>query len=67
MRKGNRGGARKGAGRKPAQPGEVRRNRVVVMLIDSDFDALKRIAAERDLALGTVAHEVLTKWLRRRP
>jgi hypothetical protein len=35
--KGRRGGPRKGAGRKPEQEGEPRRNRVVVLLTDAEF------------------------------
>ncbi len=66
VRKGKRGGARKGAGRKPAEPGSVRRNRVVVLLVDADFEALQRQAAQRDVPVGTMAHELLSKALRRR-
>ncbi|HME69956.1 MAG TPA: hypothetical protein VKM54_08815 [Myxococcota bacterium] len=54
-----------------AEAGSVRRNRVVVMLVvmlvDSDFDVLRRMADEQDLPVGRVAHEILSRALRRRP
>jgi hypothetical protein len=61
-RRGNWGGARQGAGR-PRQE-EQRRNRVVLLLTDSEFKLLREHAASRPL--GPVAREVLTWSLRRR-
>ena len=66
VKKGTRGGARKGAGRKPAQPGGARRNRVVVLLTDEQLEALQRLAEEEFLPTGTVAYQLLARVLMRR-
>ena len=59
------GGPRRGSGRKSAVPGEIRRNRVAVMLTDTELATLHRLAESRELPLGTVAYELLSKELRR--
>lgn len=59
------GGPRRGSGRKPAVPGEIRRNRVAVLLTDAELAVLHRLAESRELPLGTVAYELLSKGLRR--
>jgi hypothetical protein len=54
-------------GGRPPLPVEVaRRNRVVVMVTDGELTALRRLARERGVAPGTLAHEVLARVLRRR-
>ena len=60
-RGGPRGGGRP---RKPEQ--EVRRNRVVVMLTDQEFQTLRRLAKESKLPFGTVAYQIMGRSLRRR-
>lgn len=60
------GGPRKGAGRPPSLPEEVRRNRLVITLTDGEVAKLRKLAAERDLPLGTAAHEFVARALRRR-
>lgn len=52
-------------GRPPAPPEQVRRNRVVVMLTDAELAALHRVADAAARPLGTVAHELLTRALRK--
>jgi len=59
------GGPRKGAGRK-ATAGQVRRNRVVVMLTDAELAKLHRWAEEKDLPLGSIAYEIVGRALARR-
>ena len=63
--KGGWGGPRRGSGRKPVIAGEIRRNRVAVMLTDAEWSTLTRLADKRELPLGTVAYELLSKGLRR--
>lgn len=69
MRKGMWGGPRKGAGRPPGTgtgpSAESRRNRVVVMLADAELKALRDIAAEDDLPVGTAAYAILARTLKR--
>ena len=65
VKRGTWGGPRKGSGRK-ATPGEVRRNRVVVMLTDAELAKLHRWAEQKDLPLGTVAYQVVARALARR-
>jgi len=52
-------------GRPPKPPEQVRRNRLVVMLTDAELDAIQTLAAKRGVPQGTIAHEVLTRALRR--
>lgn len=69
-KKGKVGGPRKGAGRPPGTgPGpspNARRNRVVVMLSDSEFTKLTKLADVKDLPLGTTAYEFVARALKRR-
>ncbi len=65
-RTGRWGGPRRGAGRKPGtDPGEVRRNRVTFTLTDSELAQLRALADEREMPVGTLAYEYVTKALRR--
>ena len=66
VRKGAWGGPRRGSGRKPEVEGQVRRNRVVVMLTDTQLAKLQKLAHEKDLPLGTVAYEFVGRGLKRR-
>lgn len=52
-------------GRPPAPPEQVRRNRVVVMLTDIELAALHRVADAAERPPGTVAHDLLTRALRK--
>ena len=65
MRKGKRGGPRKGAGRKPIGD-KVRRHRVVVLLNDLELMQLQELAERRDLPVGTAAYELVAGCLKRR-
>ena len=60
------GGPRKGAGRKPSTGAGLRRNRVVVALTDPEMTELQKLAATRDLPIGTAAYEILSRALKRR-
>jgi len=65
-RTGRWGGPRRGAGRKPGtDPGEVRRNRVTFTLTDGELAQLRALADEREMPVGTLAYEYVTKALRR--
>ena len=46
-------------------PENVRRNRVAILLTDAELAKLHRMAEERDLPFGTLAHELLARALRR--
>jgi len=52
-------------GRPPGPPEQVRRNRLVLTLRDSDLEALQRIADERAMPVGTVAYQILARGLGR--
>jgi hypothetical protein len=61
------GGPRRGAGRKPANSDEgTRRNRVVVMLTDTEIEQLKAIAEAAEAPVGTVAYNYVAAALKRR-
>jgi hypothetical protein len=53
-------------GRPPKPAEQVRRNRLVVMLTDTEMAALQAWADERGVPQGTLAWEVLARALRRR-
>lgn len=62
------GGARPGAGR-PKGSGNgpspnARKNRVAIMLSDSEFAKLRRIAHRKKKPIATLAYELLAKGLR---
>jgi hypothetical protein len=63
------GGRRPGAGRPPGtgtgpSPG-ARINRVVAMLSNDELKALKKIAKQKKLPLGTAAYEIIARALKR--
>lgn len=60
-----RKGKRPRLGRPPGPPEQVRRNRLVLTLRDADLDALRRIADERAMPVGTVAYQILARGLGR--
>jgi len=63
---GNWGGPRRGAGRKPEpNRGDVRSNRVTFTLTDRELAQLKALADKRELPVGTLAYEYVTRALRR--
>ena len=43
----------------------LRRNRVVAVVTDAEFKKIRKIAEAREQAVGTLAYEVLTRWLNR--
>ena len=59
------GGRRRGAGRKPGPPEQVRRNPVRVMLTDAELRALEVLAADRAIPLSTAAYDLLARALKR--
>ncbi len=60
-----RGGPR-GGGRPPKPESEVRRNRVVVMLTDQEFETLLKLAKEKKLPFGTAAYQIMGRSLARK-
>lgn len=67
-RKELRGGKRPGAGRPKGTGGPpelVRRNRVVAMLTDAEFEKLQREAKASQVPLGTMAYEAICAFLNR--
>ena len=62
-KQGERG--RKKVGRPRVSLDEARRNRIVIMLTDAEFAKLDRLAARKDLPLGTVAYEIVGQALKR--
>ena len=63
------GGRRPGAGRPPGtgqgpSPG-ARINRVVAMLSNDELKALQRFAKQRKLPVGTAAHDIIARTLKR--
>ncbi|MFQ5417919.1 MAG: hypothetical protein ACE5FL_12835 [Myxococcota bacterium] len=63
------GGRRPGAGRPPGtgtgpSPG-ARINRVVAMLSNDELKALKKFARQQKLPLGTAAHRIIARALKR--
>ncbi len=61
-----RGGPRPGSGRPRGPSGEVRHNRVVILLTDSELAKLHRVAKAKDLPFGTVAYQIVASSLSRR-
>lgn len=63
------GGARPGAGRPKGSgkgPSEdARKNRVAIMLTDSELGKLHRLASQKQKAVATFAYELLAKGLKR--
>ena len=59
------GGRRRGAGRKPGPPEQVRRNPVRVMLTDAELRALEALAADKTIPLSTAAYDILARTLKR--
>lgn len=59
-----KGGARKGAGRKPFDPEVKRSERVVVLLTPSERAQLEEAAGKEPV--GTYAHRVIARHLARR-
>ncbi len=53
-------------GRPAAPPQTLRRNRVVVMMTDTEVEKLHRLAANKEIAVGTAAYEILARALKRR-
>ena len=54
-------------GRPAGPPEKVRRNRVVVMVTDSELVRLTRLADAAGRPVGTLAYEIFARGLRRRP
>ncbi len=56
---------KKPMGRPKGSVEKLRRNRVVIMLTDSEVEKLQRLATARGLPLGTHAYDLLSSALRR--
>ncbi len=69
MGKVRRGGPRRRPGRPKGSggpPESIRRNRVVVLVTDSELAKLHRLARRWDLPSGTAAYQLLASALKRR-
>ena len=68
--KGTWGGKRKGAGRPPGTGSgpsyESRNFRVMLMLTRAELEQLRALAAQRAIAVGTMAYEIVRAALARR-
>lgn len=52
---------------RPRTPTDVaRRNRVVTLVTDSEFEQLKAVAADTGRSVSAVVHQVLSQFLQRR-
>ena len=52
---------------RPRTPTEVaRRNRVVTLVTDSEFEQLKTVAAVTERSVSAVVHQVISQFLQRR-
>ena len=61
------GGPRKGSGRRPgtgAPVEQVRRNRITTTLTDAELSALKRLADEAGVPVGTMLYDLVKRRLR---
>jgi len=54
-----------GSGRPLKNVAQIRRNRVVVMLTDTEFEKLEHLAAQRELPVGTTAYAIFAPALKR--
>ena len=59
-----REGARMGG--PPIPPESLRRNRVVVMLTDSERTVLERVASSEGVPVGTAVYRIVSRALRRK-
>jgi hypothetical protein len=66
VKRSGRGGARLGAGHPKGPIEALRRNRVSVLLTDSELAKLQSIAKEQHIPLGTAAYEIVARVLARR-
>ena len=64
IKKSRRGGARKGAGRKPIGIA-ARDERVVVLLTSAELKRLRELATRADVPVGSIAYKLLSRSLRR--
>ncbi len=53
-------------GRPPRAPESVRRNRVVTLITDAEFEKLTKLAEKEGKSVSALTHEVLSRFLRRR-
>lgn len=52
---------------RPRTPTDVaRRNRVVTLVTDSEFEQLKTVAADTGRSVSAVVHQVISRFLQRR-
>jgi hypothetical protein len=52
---------------RPRTPADIaRRNRVVTLVTDSQFEQLKTVAADTERSVSAVVHQVISEFLQRR-
>ena len=57
---------RRKLGRPPGDPESIRRNRVVTLTTDIEFEQLTKIAEKEGKSVSALTHEILLRFLRRR-
>ena len=53
-------------GRPPGAPESIRRNRVVTLLTDAEFEKLVRFADEEEKSVSAFVHQIISRYLKRR-
>ncbi len=53
-------------GRPPGAPESIRRNRVVTLMTDAEFEKLTRIADEEEKSVSAMVHQIISRYLKRR-
>ncbi len=53
-------------GRPPGPPESIRRNRVVTLLTDAEFEKLTKIADKKDKSVSALVHQIVSRYLKRR-
>ncbi len=53
-------------GRPPGAPESIRHRRVVTLVTDAEFEQLTKIADENDKSVSATAHQIISRYLKRR-
>ena len=53
-------------GRPPRAPESIRRNRVVTLMTDAEFEKLTKVAEEKEESVSALVHQIVSRYLKRR-
>ena len=53
-------------GRPPSTPEKTRRNRVVTLMTDAEFENLTKVADQDEKSVSAMVHEIVSRYLKRR-